>query len=171
MNNNCLLSNNNNQPCMVSGRQAPPHPLEDHHRCQTRINIFQETGSAAVSYVPTSARHFEARPAVKEDPREPVGGHTPISYILAEGMAANCRVHAHGRGNAASPSGRSCERRATIATAVIPPRCCWLLLFSVLLLAVGTGDAQNDDQSYAEDGTERGPNSKLAKKAEVCFPP
>ncbi|CAN0348991.1 unnamed protein product [Ectocarpus sp. 6 AP-2014] len=81
-------------------------------------------------------------------------------------MAAGCSVHAQGGGSSASLSGRPCERRVT-STAVIPTSGCWLLLFSALLLAVGTGDAQNDDQSYAEDGTERGPNSKLAKKAEM----
>ncbi|CBJ28426.1 hypothetical protein Esi_0105_0038 [Ectocarpus siliculosus] len=80
-------------------------------------------------------------------------------------MAAGCSVHAQGGGSSASITGRPCERRVT-STAVIPTSGCWLLLFSALLLAVGTGDAQNDDQSYAEDGTERGPNSKLAKKAE-----
>ncbi|CAM9641173.1 unnamed protein product [Ectocarpus sp. 6 AP-2014] len=81
-------------------------------------------------------------------------------------MAAGCSVHAQGGGSSASLSGRPCERRVT-STAVIPTSGCWLLLISALLLAVGTGDAQNDDQSYAEDGTERGPNSKLAKKAEM----
>ncbi|CAM9645110.1 unnamed protein product [Ectocarpus sp. 12 AP-2014] len=84
-------------------------------------------------------------------------------------MAAGCSVHAQGGGYSASLSGRPYERRAT-PTAVIPASGCWRLLFSTLLLAVVTGDAQNDDQSYAEDGTERGPNSKLAKKAEMYMP-
>ncbi|CAB1121438.1 unnamed protein product [Ectocarpus sp. CCAP 1310/34] len=84
-------------------------------------------------------------------------------------MAAGCSVHAQGGGYSASLSGWPCERRVT-PTAVISTSGCWRLLFSALLLAVGTGDAQNDDQSYAEDGTERGPNSKVAKEAEMYMP-
>ncbi|CAN0124824.1 unnamed protein product, partial [Ectocarpus sp. 4 AP-2014] len=94
---------------------------------------------------------------------------TPISFHPRARMAAGCSVHAQGGGYSASLSRRPCERRAT-STAMIPTSGCWLLLFSALLLAVGAGDAQNDDQSYAEDGTERGPNSKLAKKAEMYMP-